>query len=284
MKRLILAAICLAALAGCDRSLISGKVVNIRGEALPGVAVQVEGTSYQALTDGLGEYRVPYDPGHVVLQFMKTGYTPGILELTAEAPREINAQTVSLWELPRDKGVYLYENFRYRETTRIVPEEFVTRERRRVYATRRWPEIETTATAPVILCYKITDWEVRFCRLELTELFTPLPGGDLEEAAVLARTRTIPARLSAVDEPEGLLRQIELPGPLEPGTYAVHWGALDGATDTDPRIFMFSVVDYMLTLPPEPEDEEEPSEVGEEETEEAEEPETPAGEETPAEG
>jgi hypothetical protein len=43
---------------------------------------------------------------------------------------------------------------------------------------------------------------------------------------------------------------MELPGPLEPGTYAVHWGALDGAVDKDPRIFAFSVVDFTLSLPP----------------------------------
>ena len=225
-------------------------MVNIQGEALPGVAVQVEGTNYQALTDGLGQYRVPYTSGEVVLHFMKTGYTPGTMELAEASGGEITAQAVSLWELPLDKGVYLYEDYRYRETTKVVPEEIYTADQRKVYATRRWPEVETTVTAPLILCYKMPDWDVRFCRMELSELNEPLPGGGFEEAQVLSRTKTIPARLVAIDQPEGLLRQLELPGPLEPGTYAVHWGALDGASASDPRIFTFSVVDYELTLPP----------------------------------
>lgn len=264
MKRIVVAGVCLIVLAACNRSLISGKVVNIKGEALPGVAVHVEGTRFQALTDGLGQYRIPYTPGKVVLHFMKTGYTPGTLEIAADSPRQIEAQAVSLWELPLDKGVYLYENFRYREATKVMPEPFVTKGNHTVYATRRWPEIETTANAPLILCYKMPDWDVRFCRMDLTELQTHLPGGGLEEAQVLAQTKTIPARLLAIDQPEGLLHQLELSGPLEPGTYAVHWGALDGASDRDARIFMFSVVDYTLTLPAEEKTEEEDMEEEEE--------------------
>jgi len=251
MKRIIVAGVCLAALAACNRSLISGKVVNIKGEALPGVAVQVEGARYQALTDGLGQYRIPYVPGEVVLHFMKTGYTPGTLVLSASSPREIEAQAVSLWELPLDKGVYLYEDYRYHETTKVAPEQFLSKERRAVYATRRWPEVETMATTPLLLCYKMPDWDVRFCRMEMKELYVPLPGGGLEEAQVLAQIKTIPVRLLAIDQPDRLLYQLELSEPLKPGTYAVHWGALDGATENDPRIFMFSVVDYTLTAPSE---------------------------------
>ena len=223
MKRILFAGVCLALLTGCNRSVISGTVVNIKGETLPGVAVHVEGTHYQALTDGLGQYRLPYVPGDVVLHFMKTGYTPGTLEVSADSARVITAETVSLWELPLDKGVYLYEDYRYRETTKITPEQFLSKDKHAVYATRRWPELETTAAEPVILCYKMPDWDVRLCRMDLTERYVPLPGGGLEEAQILASTKELPVRLLPIDQPEGLLRQMELPGPLEPGTYAVHW-------------------------------------------------------------
>lgn len=250
MKRILMAGVCLAFLAACNRSLISGTVANIKGEALPGVAVQVEGTHYQALTDGLGQYRLPYVPGAVVLQFMKTGYTPGTLVVPAGPVRSITAETVSLWELPLDKGVYLYEDFRYREATKIVPESFLSKDKHAAYATRRWPDLDTTDTEPLVLCYKMPDWDVRLCRMDLTERYVQLPGGGLEEAQVLAPTRELPVQLVPIDQPEGLLRQVELPGPLEPGTYAVHWGALDGEVDKDPRIFAFSVVDFTLALPP----------------------------------
>ncbi|MGI6458863.1 MAG: carboxypeptidase-like regulatory domain-containing protein [Candidatus Hydrogenedentales bacterium] len=250
MKRILMAGVCLAFLAACNRSLISGTVANIKGEALPGVAVQVEGTHYQALTDGLGQYRLPYVSGAVVLQFMKTGYTPGTLVVPAGPVRSITAETVSLWELPLDKGVYLYEDFRYREATKIVPESFLSKDKHAAYATRRWPDLDTTDTEPLVLCYKMPDWDVRLCRMDLTERYVQLPGGGLEEAQVLAPTRELPVQLVPIDQPEGLLRQVELPGPLEPGTYAVHWGALDGEVDKDPRIFAFSVVDFTLALPP----------------------------------
>jgi len=52
MKRILMAGVCLAFLAGCNRSLISGTVANIKGEALPGVAVQVEGLAAQQARGG----------------------------------------------------------------------------------------------------------------------------------------------------------------------------------------------------------------------------------------
>ena len=44
-----------------------------------------------------------------------------------------------------------------------------------------------------------------------------------------------------LDEPEKLLVELKATAPLEPGVYAIHWGALEGYDSIDPRIFMFAL-------------------------------------------
>lgn len=92
---LVLASV-LAASSGCSRKALEGVVVTVRGETLPGVAVAIKGTDFQAVTDGVGQYRLPAIAGTHAITFAKTGYTPGLLELTIDQPRPVTATTVSL--------------------------------------------------------------------------------------------------------------------------------------------------------------------------------------------
>jgi carboxypeptidase family protein len=248
MKNIVILGIAAVMLAGCSPSFITGTVVDFRGEAVPGVAVTTEGKEFQAITDALGHYRIRYAPGTVVLNFLKTSYTPGALELEVDALRPIEATTVSLWALPLEKGVYLFEDYTYRPLTRVQPDRYFTHDRRPIHGTTRWPETRTAYTAPVILCYKMPSYDVRFCRIDSTELTKVRPRGREEQVEVLTNVRTIPAALEAIDQPDGLLRQLRLPGSLEPGSYAIHWGALDGRTSLDPRAFTFDVTE-IITIP-----------------------------------
>ena len=47
--------------------------------------------------------------------------------------------------------------------------------------------------------------------------------------------------MDPVDEPERYLQQIRLAEPLEPGLYAVHWGALAGHKTSETRAFVFQI-------------------------------------------
>lgn len=248
---------------GCNVAVLEGTVVDIKGETLPGVAVQVNDDEATAVTDIHGHYRVGYNPGKVVVRFMKTGYTPGRLELEAGGHGSLTAATMSLWPLPQYYGVYLYEDFRYRDTMPLVPERWDTITQQVVYGTERWGGVETSNPDPLILCYRMPANGLRLSQLDITEV-TP----KYEQAAnitieVWAPTRTIPVTPVMIDEVDGQLMKVGLPEPLAPGCYAVHWGALDGDTTSgETRMFLFHVAEHY----PAAEVKEEPAAASEAET------------------
>jgi len=118
----LLSALFLLILPACDRTVvIQGIVTDVAGEGLPGVAVTVRGRLDQAVSDGVGRYSLRSSAGTLDLELMKTGYTPGYLSLQVERSGAVEATPAVLWPLPQDKGVYLFENYRYLELTRIEP-------------------------------------------------------------------------------------------------------------------------------------------------------------------
>lgn len=226
---------------GCAPAHIEGKVVDIRGEALPGVAVSVAGTHYQALTTARGEYSVRFRPGDVALEFAKSGYTSGRLESTVPEPRVSTAPDVVLWPLPPHAGVFILDNYRYQAAKSLEPQLRRTRNMGEVYCTTRWPDYQTKDRTPVILCHNMPAYGLRLSRLELVEIMLQEEEAGADTLSVWKHRLAIPVAVEPVDEPARLLLQVRLGQPLEPGTYAVHWGALEGITRPEPRIFLFSV-------------------------------------------
>jgi len=238
----------LAATSGCSRNALSGVVMDVRGETLPGVAVAIKGTDFQAVTDGIGQYRLPAIAGKQVITFAKTGYTQGVLELVIDQPRPVAATTVSLWPLPDAKGVYLFEDYRYTRADVLTP---VPWRRKRdsviVYGVKRDISVTTNNSQPMIVCHnKAIPLDVKLTRLEQIEVepdigqstekgirvWCPVEGGDC------------PVTSEAIDEPTQELRHLVLQGPLPPGAYAVHWGGLSGGkASEEQRIFCFRIND-----------------------------------------
>lgn len=258
-------ALCVCCLLGCDRNLIQGRALDVQGETLPGVSVVVEGSDYQALTTPKGEYAIPYEPGSLALNFLKSGYTPGRLELTVEQSKVVEAADVTLWRLPESWGVYLVENARYQATTAVEPKPFLTVTGSTVFGARNGPEAMTTNRSPMIVCYKLPRNEARLCRVAPITIELRPPegkkkgekgekGGKGEEVTVWTPVESLPATVTPIDQPEGLLLQIQYAGPLAPGCYAVHWGALEGYPETDKRMFYFTVIDPNAPPPPPPEE------------------------------
>ncbi len=230
-------------LCGCELGRIEGKVIDVRGEPLHGVAVSIEGSRRQDLTNSLGVYSVHFTPGPVVLLFSKTGYTPGRLEFQPLGRRLVEAAQVTLWPLPESKGVYLFENYRY---IRTMPVEAQTYESggQKVYGTTRWSEVLTDNPQPAIIFFKLPMPKAALVRIALNEVMVTLPDGRQSPAQVWTESEEIPTTLVPIDDPtgEGALIQIQPNLPLGEGSYAVHWGALHGDIATDPRMFIFSVV------------------------------------------
>ena len=242
----------LVCLGGCEPTvLIRGSVLDVRGQALPGVAVTVRDTGEQATTSGVGSYSLRCLPGIHDLDFMKTGYTPGRLYIEADALRSVEATEVRLWPLPPGTGVYLYEDYRYFEATRAKPDAYIAMDGSPVHGTKKTAELATASAEPLLICHKLPPFDTHLYRLHPTEAAVPpQPSDPSSAAAAPSFTETVWAPADAftvipvpIDEPEQLLIELRLTAPLPPGTYAVHWGALDGHTTTDPRIFLFRVAE-----------------------------------------
>jgi len=229
--------------------VVQGQVVDFRGEALPGVAVSLDGQDASMITDGVGQYKAPVSsPADVELRFVKTGYTAGRLALQTKGPGAVNARPVMLWRLPQAAGVYLLEDYRYRRTSHATPRPFSSEAKSLVYGVAKLPELEaTTISEPLIVVHKLPSYDVRLCRLGAAEAAPLDATTSMQE--VWAADETLPVQMVPVDEPERVLWRVGLFGPLAPGVYAVHWGALDGHADTDPRIFLFRVTSTETDTP-----------------------------------
>ena len=234
----------------CEGSFIRGAVVDVKGDPLPGVAVTVGESDAQAVTDARGQYKLSYSPGSHELHFMKTGYTSGHLVLDLAAPRPVSAQTVSLWCLPPGAGVYLFDEFKYRKAAGIEPKPFSSTGGGLVYGIPRLPSMpETLDREPLLVAYKTPHYDMQFARIETVKAAAEANAAPQE---IWAPAMSRPTEVIPIDEPERVLLQIRYPAPLEPGLYAIHWGAFNGNIESEPQAFLFRIIDPARPVEPEP--------------------------------
>ncbi len=223
---------------GCDRSVISGMVTDVQGHPLPGVAVIADAAAAQTITNALGRYELSAPRGIAGIRLVKDGYTSGYLALESSTGLSVTAQTVALWPLPRGAGAYLVEDYHFRAMPPGEPKPFAT-ETGPVYAMRVVAAIATTdQPKPLIVCHKMPAYDLRLARLRRVKATGPEGGFEVWTAESNNPVEALP-----IDEPERVLVEIRLVDALTPGTYALHWGALDGRTSTESRAFLFTVQD-----------------------------------------
>ena len=242
----------------CEQCVVRGTVADVKGEALPGVSVSANNSEAQALTDALGEYKLSCKPGRVELSFMKTGYTSGLLDIEAAGSGGVKATGVTLWCLPQSAGVYLFEDFRYRKLVQIEPKPFVMEKGNAaadtlqtpaanaalsiMYGIARLPEMEEAlARKPLLIAFKMPRYDIQLCRLHPVKAKPLEPNPAIQEA--WGPEAPVPTGADPIDEPDRCLTELQIAEALEPGVYAIHWGALEGATATDPRAFVFRIFD-----------------------------------------
>lgn len=246
MSRFVFRGLCLVLVLSspaCSRNAVQGIVRDTRGDPLPGVVVQVAGGDPQALSDARGHYRLTLPPGDVRLEFSKTGYAPAELAVYSRQRGVTAAGELRMWKLPMSPGVYLLEDFRYRQMSWVIPRQFYMADETVAYGTRSDPSPAILSSEPVIICYHTPRYDARLTRLvraQATQAASKT--GDFE---VWTAGGTIVADLVPVDQPQGTLRRLRIDRPLEPGAYAVHWGALEGYTTLESRVYMFEVTDAL---------------------------------------
>jgi hypothetical protein len=235
----------LAITPGCElKTTVQGVVFDVKGEQLPGVAVTLRGTEVEDITGGTGGYALRCPPGPAVLDFIKTGYTRGRLDLTVPDSGEVEATEVRLWPVPAGQGVYLYENFRYRETTRIEPQPFRMPERGPVLASKVPPGLQTFNAQPLIIYTLLPAYDAALYRM--AAVTAAHPQAEIEATGgepVWIVDSPVTSVIVPIDEPDRQLLELRPTEPLTPGTYAVSWGAFDGYTSTHASAYLFEVVD-----------------------------------------
>ena len=236
-----IAILSLLSIAACGGPKIVGHVQTTHGEALPGVAVKIEGQRSHALTNGLGEYAIGYEEGDLTLTFIKSGYAPAALDLPVYEPREVEATTVEMWRLPPSSGVFLYSDGRYTETTPFEPIRFETADGD-FYGMKRPIDAETEAENPVLIIHHMPPEGLALYKLERREIVLIVEGGRDTPVEAWVGTDALPVSARPVDYPDRMLYRLDVGGYLAPGGYAVHWGALEGIGDIESRMFSFRVL------------------------------------------
>lgn len=241
----LIAPLLLLALAGCGQYVIEGTVTNGAGQALPGVAVRNEANEAEALSDGLGEYRISGKGPEATLVYAKTGYAGARQTVARDTGIRVPAAPVTLWKLPPRSGVFGLLNGEYLEIGRALPRRFLLQGGGAVQGTRRAPETVLETLRPRLIFHQTPRYDAALSRLMETEV--ALIGEGTEEP-VWTAAGTIKPDLLEIEGSDGQLRELRLDNDLEPGMYAVHWGALEGKSAVETQIYLFE-----LREPPPPE-------------------------------
>ncbi len=223
--------------AACDRSYIEGRVTNRRGEALPGVTVAVSGTSTQDLSDGLGHYRIEAPPGPVTLAFSKSGYTSA--QLALESKRRGATPEVSMWVLPMNAGVYDVTPLTYHETSWALPKQHYLKDGSAAFGIELPAEVIESTSEPFLLTHRTPRYNAQLSRLVPEE--ARQAGIEDKSIEVWVEAGTAAVGLEPMDQSESLLQRVVIGRALEPGVYGIHWGAMEGYTTLDNRVFVFRV-------------------------------------------
>lgn len=92
--------------AGCSSRDIEGRVADPFGNGLADVTVQVQKTTFRATSGRDGHYALDYVPGTFAVEFVKPGYTTQTLELAIQQKMRFPAETVILYPIPSNPGLY----------------------------------------------------------------------------------------------------------------------------------------------------------------------------------
>lgn len=234
-------------LAACNRDAIEGRAVNMRGEALPGVTVAVAGADTQDLTDALGQYQIAVPAGADALLFSKSGYTSAKVPL--EKGRRGAPPEAVLWVLPMNAGVYDASQQTYHESTWALPKQYYLKDGSAAFGVELPAEVLESTTEPFLLAHRTPRYNAQLSRLVEEE--ARLQGIQDKSIAVWVEAGTMAVGLEPLDPMDSLLLRVQIDRPLEPGVYGIHWGAMEGYTTLDNRVFLFRIPE-----PPAPEGEE----------------------------
>jgi len=242
IHRLIAPLLLIGLLAGCNRTGVYGIVTNPEGETLPGVSVRLtDNSEISAITNVLGEYHLNAKPGRHSIQYAKSGYTLVNTDLLLEKSSSRLLPKIEMWNLPQSNSVFFYNKTLYSPTTWLKPKRYFMIDNGPSFGTTREPELLTDESMPFIVCYRMPRYDARLTRLQQRK--AQLPQDETQTFDVWVPSGTISVNLDPVVPSDPSLLKVNLYEHLEPGRYALHWGALDGYTTIDDRMYIFEILE-----------------------------------------
>jgi len=224
---------------GCGQSVIQGVVHNRDGEALPGVSVKVVGTEFSAVTDARGKYLLRHDVGMFQVAYAKSGYTTLVADLYYSESSLNQQEPVKLWSVPPKEGVFHFTGTRYEAIAQRTFRKYFLSDGTIEPALRELPDRTLAGGKPLLLCFKMPRRNAKLARLQ--EVEAHLPTDPSQTFGVWIAGGSSPVSLVPLVTSDRSLLQVRLLESLQPGVYALHWGALEGYTSLDERIFIFIV-------------------------------------------
>ena len=103
-KFLLFLIICLM-LPACSKN-IEGKVTDVFGNGVAGVAIKIDKSNYTTTTDNTGKYSLEYAPGSFSVKYAKSGYTTMRVDLNLQQKTKFPAEEVVMYPIPKEQGVY----------------------------------------------------------------------------------------------------------------------------------------------------------------------------------
>jgi hypothetical protein len=232
----------LGVLSGCDTSYVSGRVLDFSGQPLPGAAIAVDNQIAYTITSAHGGYRVKASPNPHVVWFFKSGYTVGSLAITPQKFGITSATDVQLWRLPEATGVFVLENYQYLPLTMVEPRQYYTKERGIFNGILATPLFSTNNAHPRLIAYKKPFYDLSLRRLDPVKAFLNEKATQDTPQNVWQPVDSVAITHVPIDEHDNLLMEITFASDLPPGVYAVHWGILEGYSNTDSHAYLFEIL------------------------------------------
>lgn len=244
---------------GCtQQAVIRGAIYDAAGETLPGVSVHLEGQDKEALSNANGSYSIRTVRGATSLHFYKTGYTSARVAVDSLAFGSNEMPDVVLMPLPAEEGVFYRQALRYEALEHPRINRYTIGKGEPIFGTPVQPTLilpwEDPEKAPEedklrFLAYKVQPYNALLHKLRFLTLKEekkkeqeqkPAKEAEAGEKILIADT-ALPLIARILDDSDGQLVELYPGYPLEPGIYAIHWGALSGYDSLDPRAFLFAI-------------------------------------------
>lgn len=122
MARFLLGALplLLVVASSCKKAAIKGEVLDGFGKPVDNALVQIDGTQFEAHTNGSGKYSVGYVPGSSIsVSITKPGYTGTSFKASIATESTYPAASVTIFKIPSDSAISVIAGGKYVPLTQL---------------------------------------------------------------------------------------------------------------------------------------------------------------------